>query len=98
MLYKFVDGPCPIPPGNTEELTLAFKRIVQIGLSNIPEGVYNEGTLDKSHPTSPTESMKKLSPTDPRAIDFQNQFRNWCVPYPSRPVQTAQTIADLINH
>ncbi|KAF8505788.1 hypothetical protein F5888DRAFT_1791769 [Russula emetica] len=77
ILYKFVDGPCPIPPGNTEEITLAYKRIVQTGLANITEGVDNEEALDLSHPASPAEPIKKLSPIDPRAIDFRNQLRNW---------------------
>ena len=80
MLYKFVDGPCPIPPRNTEELTLALKRIVRTGLANIPESVNNEELLDISHRTSSVESIMKLSPTDPRASDFRNQLRNWCVP------------------
>lgn len=79
MLYKFVDGPCPILPRNTEEITLAFERIARAGLANIPESVDNEEVL---HRTSPAEPIKKLSPTDPRAIDFRNQLRNWCVPDP----------------
>lgn len=75
ILYKFVDGPCPIPPGNLEELTLAFKRIAQTGLANRAE--YDEETLNDSRPGSPAETVEALSPTDPRAVDFQNQFRNW---------------------
>ncbi len=79
-LYKFVDGPCPIPPGNLEELTLAFKRIAQTGLADL--AAYDEETLNDSRPGSPAEAVEALSPTDPRAVDFQNQFRNWCVPDP----------------
>ena len=77
---------------------MAFKRIVQTGLANIPDGIDNQETLDIPHLANPAESMKKLSPTDPRAIDFQNQLRNWCVLDSSRPSRTAQTIADMINH
>ncbi|KAI0254706.1 hypothetical protein BJV78DRAFT_1182312 [Lactifluus subvellereus] len=76
-LYKFVDGPCPIPPANPEELMLAFKRMIQTGLSNLSEDCYDEEMLDVSRPGSPAEAIEKLSPTDPRAVDFQNQFRNW---------------------
>ncbi|KAI9448019.1 hypothetical protein H4582DRAFT_2139410 [Lactarius indigo] len=74
-LYKFVNGPCPIPPGNIEELTLAFERIAQTGLADFAE--YDEETLNESRPGSPAEAVEALSPTDPRAVDFQNQFRNW---------------------
>ncbi|KAI9452089.1 hypothetical protein F5148DRAFT_1237523 [Russula earlei] len=76
-LHKFVDGPCPIPPANPDELILAFKRIVQSGLTNLPEDGNDEETLDISRPGSPAEAIEMLSPTDPRAVDFQNQFRNW---------------------
>lgn len=78
ILYKFVDGPCPIPPGVLDELTLAFKRIAQTGLADCAN--YDEETLNESRPGSPAEAVEALSPTDPRAVDFQNQFRNWCVP------------------
>ena len=78
ILYRFVDGPCPIPPGNIEELTLAFNRITQTGLANRAE--YDEETLNDSRPGSPAEAVEVLSSMDPRAVDFQNQFRNWCVP------------------
>ena len=77
-LHKFVDGPCPIPPGNIDELTLAFKRIAQTGLADHAD--YDEETLNESRPGSPAEAVEALSSTDPRAVDFQNQFRNWCVP------------------
>lgn len=90
-LYKFVDGPCPIPPGNPEDLVLAFKRITQTGLSSLPKDGNDEETLDVSRPGSPAETIERLSPTDPRAVDFQNQFRNWCV---LDPPQTAQKIVD----
>lgn len=82
VLYKFVDGPCPIPPGNPEELILAFKRIAQSGLTGLPNDGNDEETLDVSRPGSPAENIEKISRTDPRAIDFQNQFRNWCVSHP----------------
>ncbi len=92
-----MDGPCPITPGDTEELTLAFKRVVQNGLVNLPQDIDNEETLDVSHPECPTDTIEKLSPTDPRAVDFQNQLRNWCVPDPSHSSQTAQTTADPMS-
>ncbi|KAI0307150.1 hypothetical protein B0F90DRAFT_1622813 [Multifurca ochricompacta] len=76
-LRTFVDGPCPIPPGNLEELILAFKRITQTGLADLPEDGNDEETLDVSRPGSPAVTIERLSPTDPRAVDFQNQFRNW---------------------
>ncbi|KAI0005030.1 hypothetical protein BJV74DRAFT_806468 [Russula compacta] len=77
ILYKFVNGACPIPPGKPEDLILAFKRITQTGLSDLPEDGNDEETLDVSRPGSPAETIERLSPTDPRAVDFQNQFRNW---------------------
>ena len=94
ILYEFVDGPCPIPPANPEDLVLVFKRIVQTGLSGLSEDGNDEETLDVSRPGSPAETIERLSPTDPRAIDFQNQFRNWCVP---NPPQTATTIVDPVD-
>ena len=54
---------------------MAFKRIAQTGLANRAE--YDEETLNDSRPGSPAETVEALSPTDPRAVDFQNQFRNW---------------------
>ena len=94
ILYEFVDGPCPIPPGNPEDLILAFKRITQAGLSNLSEDGCDEEALDVSRPGSPAEIVERLSPTDPRAIDFQNQFRNWCVP---NPPQTAPATVDPVD-
>lgn len=93
-LYKFVDGPCPIPPGNQEDLVLAFKRITKIGLAGLPQDGNDEETLDVSRPGSPAETIERLSPTDPRAIDFQDQFRNWCV---LDPPQTARMIIDPVH-
>ena len=94
ILYKFVNGACPIPPGKPEDLILAFKRITQTGLSDLPEDGNDEETLDVSRPGSPSETIERLSPTDPRAVDFQNQFRNWYVPDLS---PAAQVVADRVS-
>lgn len=73
-LAKFVSRPPPIPPANIA----AFRRVMQTGLTGLPEaGPYDDETLDFDHPGSPEELTTALAFDDPRAVDFRLYLRTW---------------------
>ncbi|KAI0081737.1 hypothetical protein K474DRAFT_1612892 [Panus rudis PR-1116 ss-1] len=74
-LARFISGPSPNGPGNLAELQAAFKRVLQAGLSFLPEDGPDEEEGDR--PGSPAEEITTLEYSDPRAVDFRNYLRTW---------------------
>lgn len=77
-LAKLVSGSSPIRPGNTVDLQVALRRVLQAGLAGLQgDGPYDDETLDFDHPGSPAEVITALAFDDPRAVDFRSCLRTW---------------------
>ena len=90
-LTAFISGPSPNGPGDLRELRAVFHRVLQSGLASLPEDGFDEESLDVDRPGSPAESITALEFDDPRAIDFRNYLRTWCVHSMFSPFSRAHT-------
>ncbi|KAF5387765.1 hypothetical protein D9615_000475 [Tricholomella constricta] len=73
-LSRHVSRPAPCGSGDPQEIQVAFKRLLQSGLANLPE---DGGDEESRRPGSPEEDIIQLEYNDPRAIDFRNALRTW---------------------
>lgn len=76
-LARDVSGPSPIGPQNSDELQVAYTRLLKTGLANLSENGEDIETLATARPGSPDETIEQLERFDPRAIDFRNSIRTW---------------------
>jgi hypothetical protein len=77
-LAKHASGPSPLSQNNTVQLQAAFKRVLNSGLVNQSEDIFDNEDEDK--PGTPAAGViEQLQFNDPRAIDFRNYLRTWSV-------------------
>ena len=76
-MSHYIAGPTPMIPNTLPELQAAYSRVLRAGLglrvgeSDEDGNAVKAGDLD--------EELVTLDPMDPRAIDFRNFLRTWCV-------------------
>jgi hypothetical protein len=82
-LYRRVAAPSPLGPGDTAQLQVAFKRVLQAGLATFSPEDYDEESVSADRASSPDQDIIQLDQDDPRAIDFRNQIRTYVYPLSS---------------
>ncbi|KAJ3493881.1 hypothetical protein NLJ89_g10917 [Agrocybe chaxingu] len=87
-LARRVSGPCPIGPGDPEEIQVAYARLLKTGLANLPADGDDIETLVTDRPGSPAETIQQLERHDPRAIDFRHSIRTWFCKVPWSSIRT----------
>lgn len=80
-LSRFIASSSPNGSGNLAELQAAFRRVLKAGLAPLsPDDGSDEEVGNR--PGSPAEDIIAMEFNDPRAVDFRNYLRTWCVTNP----------------